>query len=90
MRALQPGRKSPERKIQNDIIDFLRAKIKTDIIDTLRIYQFINRTNDNLDEQIETLQSVKINLKGTDGVEVSFSVITKTGKPVGSLINLEG
>jgi len=70
-------------------IDFLRAKVKTDLIDTLRIYQFINKGNTNLDEQIDTLQSIKINqLNG--GIDVSLVVITRSGKITGSLINIEG
>ena len=71
-------------------IDFLRAKIKTDIIDSLRIYQFINKGNQDLDEQIDRLSSLKLNLVGVDGIEVSFVVITKSNKNVGSIINIEG
>lgn len=70
-------------------IDFLRARIKTDLIDTLRIYQFINKSNPNLDEQIDTLQAVKINQVG-DGIDVSLRVITRSGKITGSLVQIEG
>lgn len=70
-------------------IDFLRARIKTDLIDTLRIYQFINKSNPNLDEQIDTLQAVKIN-QILDGIEVSLRVITRSGKISGSLVHIEG
>lgn len=75
---------------QNLNIDYLRAKIKTDIIDTLRIYQFINKDNANLDEQIDTLDALKINLLSPDGLDVSFRVITSSGKTTGSLIKIEG
>lgn len=71
-------------------VDFLRANVKTECIDTLRIYQFINQSNPNLDEQIETLRSLKINQVGFDGIDVSFTVITRTGKSTGSLVKLEG
>ena len=74
---------------QNIDIDFLRGQIKTDIIDSLRIYQFINRENPDLDEQIETLDSIKIKTIGI-GVDVSLIVITRTGRSVESLIELEG
>ena len=74
---------------QNLDIDFLRAQIKTDIIDSLRIYQFINRENPDLDEQIETLASIKIKTINV-GVNVSLIVITRTGKSLESLIELEG
>ena len=71
-------------------VDYLRSEIKTDIIDSLRIYQFINKDSGNLDEQIETLQSLKINLIGTDAFDVSFSVITRDGSIVGGLVQIEG
>lgn len=71
-------------------VDYFRARIKTDIIDSLRIYQFINKNNANLDEQIDTLDALKINLLSPDGLDVSFRVITSSGKTVGSLIKIEG
>jgi len=67
-------------------IDFLRAKIKTEIIDALRIYQFINRNNSNLDEQVDTLTSMRIQQTAIDRIDVSFNVITKTGRSVASLV----
>ncbi len=70
-------------------IDFLRAKIKTDLIDTLRIYQFINKGNPNADEQIDTLQALKIT-QIVDGVGVSLRVLTRSGKTTGSLVQIEG
>lgn len=71
-------------------VDYLRAKIKTDLIDTLRIYQFINKDGANLNEQIDTLKSLRIDLQGDRGIAVSFSVVTRSGKTVGSLVSLEG
>ena len=41
-------------------LEYLRAKIQSELIDGLRIYQFINKDNPNLDEQIETLDTVRI------------------------------
>lgn len=70
-------------------IDYLRAKIKTDIIDTLRIYQFINKNESNLDEQIETLNALKINQIFSDSLEVSFRVTTRSGKTTGGLVQIE-
>lgn len=73
-------------------IDYLRANIKTDVIDTLRIYQFINQGVPNLNEQIETLQSLKIEVDPniTYGIDVGFVVITREGQTTGSLISVEG
>lgn len=72
-------------------IDELRANVKTDIIDTLRIYQFINQANPNLDEQIDTLQSLAVNLiPGINGINVTFTVVTRSGLTVGSTIQVEG
>lgn len=72
-------------------IDFLRATVKTDLIDTLRIYQFINKNNPNLNEQIDTLQSVAINLLPDErSISVSFRVITRTGAVAGSTVQIEG
>jgi len=72
-------------------IDELRANIKTDLIDTLRIYQFINQANPDLDEQIDTLQSLAVNLiPGINGISVTFQVVTRSGLQAGSTITIEG
>lgn len=75
---------------QNFDVDYLRAKIKTDVIDTLRIYQFINKDNSNLDEQIELLRSLKISQIFVGGLEVSFQLLTRSGKTAGGLVQVEG
>jgi len=71
-------------------IEFLRAKIKQEMIDGLRIYQFINRNNTDLNEQIDTLETVKIEISNNDSsrIEVQFTVITRAGARVGSIIRL--
>ena len=71
-------------------LDFLRANVKSETIDSLRIYQFINKTNSDLDEQIDMLQSLKIDQILNDGINVSFTVITRAGTPVGSTVSIEG
>lgn len=71
-------------------IDYLRASIKTDVIDSLRIYQFINKDNSDLDEQIETLDSIRIQQIFVDGLEISFKVTTRSGKTTGGLVEIEG
>jgi hypothetical protein len=72
-------------------IDELRANIKTDLIDTLRIYQFINQGNPDPKEQIDILQSLAVNLiPGVNGITVTFQVITLAGTAVGSTITVEG
>lgn len=72
-------------------IDYLRATIQTYMIDTLQTYQYINQANPDLDEQINTLQSLAINLDPNfnNGIDVSFTVITRSGLAVGSTINIE-
>jgi len=67
-------------------IEFLRAKIKTEIIDDLRVYQFINNGNPEQDEQIDTLERLEIEQILSDGVRVSFNIITKSGRNVGSFV----
>ena len=71
---------------QNLDIEFLRGKIKSEIIDSLRVYQFINNGNSELDEHIDFLEKLRVRQVLHDGIEVSFTVITKTGKNVGSFI----
>ncbi len=71
---------------QNLDIEFLRAKIKTEIIDALRIYQFINNSNPDPDEQIETLERLEIQQVLSDGIRVSFNIITVSGKNIGSFV----
>jgi len=67
-------------------IDYLRAQIKLEIIDALRIYQYINKNNPDLDEQIETLTAIRIRNVYIDGFDVSFNVITRAGNSVSSLV----
>jgi len=68
---------------------YLQAKIQSELIDGLRIYQFINKDNPNPDEQIDTLDTVRITQISNYELEVQFTVITKSGKTVGSTIQLE-
>ena len=75
---------------QNMDVDYLRAQIKSEVIDALRIYQFINKDNSNLDEQIEMLNSLKVELVGSTGFDVSFRITTRSGKITGSLVQVEG
>jgi len=69
----------------------LTANITTDLIDTLRIYQFINQANPDLNEQIDTLLNLNVSLiTGVPGIQVSFQVITRAGLTSGSTIQVEG
>lgn len=72
-------------------IDYLRAKVQTYMIDTLQTYQYINQANPNLDEQVDTLQSLAVNLDPNfnNGIDVSFTVITRSGLTVGSTLSIE-
>jgi len=71
---------------QNIDIEFLRGKIKSEIIDALRVYQFINTSNPNLDEQVDILNRLEVTQILSDGIQVQFDVTTQSGKRVGSFV----
>jgi phage baseplate assembly protein W len=62
--------------------DFLKAKIKDEVIGALQVLQFINKENPNEDEQLETLELLRIQQLTTDQIEIQLSVITISGKRV--------
>lgn len=61
-------------------INFIRAKLKQQIIDALKVLQYINRENPNLDEQLDTLQSISIEEISAGVIEVQLTVITASSK----------
>lgn len=70
-------------------IDFLRAQIRTELTDSLRIYQFINKDSIDLDEQIETLNKFNIDLVGSSSIRVTLQVTTRSAKVVSSIVSIE-
>jgi len=69
-------------------LEYLRAKVANELINGLRIYQFINKDNSNLDEQIDTLDTIRITQDSSYSIKVQFTVITKSGKRIGTTIQL--
>jgi len=70
-------------------LEYLRAKVKSELIDALRIYQFINKDNPSLDEQIDTLDVVRISQENDSTIKLDFTVTTKSGKRVGAVVQIE-
>jgi len=64
----------------------LTASVQGTVIDALTIYQFINQSNPNLDEQINTLESMNVTSVSVDYIEVDLTVITMSGLRVGTTI----
>jgi phage baseplate assembly protein W len=64
----------------------LNASVQGTVIDALTIYQFINQSNPNLDEQINTLESMNITDVSVNYIEVDLTVITMSGLRVGTTI----
>ena len=64
----------------------LSSQVQGTVIDALRIYQFINQNNPNLDEQIDTLESLTVTSVSIDYIEVDLTVITMSSKRVGTTI----
>lgn len=68
--------------------DFMRGQIVDDIKDSLIILQNINRDNPNLDEQIQTLESVSIEQPAPGEFHIRLTVITRADKRVGAVLQL--
>jgi hypothetical protein len=62
--------------------DFIKAKIKDEIIGALQVLQFINKENPNDDEQLDTLELLRIQQLTSDQIEIQLSVTTVSGKSV--------
>lgn len=64
----------------------LQAQVQGTIVDALTIYQFINQNNPNLDEQVNTLESLSVTSVSVGYIEVDLTVITMSGRRVGTTI----
>ena len=67
-------------------IQTLTATVQGAVIDALTTYQSINASNPNLDEQINTLESMNVTSVSVDYIEVDLTVITMSGLRVGTTI----
>jgi len=66
----------------------VQAKVTTEVTDGLQIYQYLNQSNPNLDEQITTLSTLSVTVNSTNSVSVQFNVITGSGKTVGTALTV--
>jgi phage baseplate assembly protein W len=67
-------------------IQSLTASVQGAVIDALITYQYINQSNPNLDEQINTLESMNVTTVSVNYIEVDLTVITMSGLRVGTTI----
>ena len=67
-------------------IQTLTGQVQGIVVDALTIYQFINQSNPNLDEQINTLESISVTAVSVDYIEVDLTVITMSGLRVGTTV----
>lgn len=63
-------------------LEYLKAKIRDEIVGALQVLQYLNTSNPNKDEQPDILQVLQINPQGTDGFTINLSVITVSGKSI--------
>lgn len=63
---------------------FLQGQIVNEVTDCLLILQALNQFNPDTDQQIQTLQSIQVDLSSPTQLTVSFIIVTVSGKTVGS------
>lgn len=63
----------------------IRADIRSKVIDALKVQQFINSDNPNLDEQIETIDIIKVTLNEPTEIKIEVQVTTVSGKVVNAI-----
>lgn len=69
-------------------VQFLQGQILTEVKDALIILQAINQNNPDLDQQIQTLQSIQVDLSSSTQITIQLVVVTKSGKSVGSIVTI--
>jgi phage baseplate assembly protein W len=62
--------------------DTIRAQIKNTVIQSLAVLQLINSDNSNLDEQIQTIDIIKVSMLTYTQAIVSIQVTTASNKTV--------
>lgn len=63
---------------------FLQGQLVNEITDCLLILQALNQFNPDLDQQIQLLQSVQVDLTSSTQLTISLTVVTVSGKVVGT------
>lgn len=69
-------------------INFLLGQIQTEVKDSLLILQALNQNNPDLDQQIQTLQSIQVDITNQTQITIQLVVITVSGKAVGALVTI--
>jgi len=62
--------------------NFIKAKVKEQVINALEVLEFVNRENPDDDERPETLNVLSVEQLNIDQVEVQMTVTTVSGKSV--------
>ena len=62
--------------------EYIKAQVRDEIIETLRVLQFINKDSSNLDEQIDVLTILDIQRVSETGLDIQLTLTTLTGKEV--------
>lgn len=63
---------------------FLQGQIVNEVTDCLLLVQALNQFNPDLDQQIRTLQSIQVDLSSATQLSVSFTLVTVSGKTIGT------
>lgn len=63
---------------------FLQGQLVNEITDCLLILQALNQFNPDLDQQIQLLQSVQVDLTSNTQITITLTVVTVSGKVVGT------
>lgn len=63
---------------------FLQGQLLTEARDALLILQALNQSNPDLDQQVQTLESIQVDISSQTQLTVSLTVITVSGKKVGA------
>jgi hypothetical protein len=63
--------------------EFIKSQIKTEIVNTLRVFQYLNKSNTNGDEAIDTLEYLSITKVGETRFDIKFQIKTMSGNTLG-------
>lgn len=69
-------------------LSYLQGQVLSEVRDSLIILQALNQTNPDLDQQIQTLQSIQVDITTPTQITIQFVIITKSGKQVGSIVTI--
>lgn len=66
--------------------EYLKAKIRDEVVGALQVLQYLNQDNPDLDEKPEILQTLQVTQQGSDGLLIQLSVITESGKSIATSV----